>query len=413
MLTDPRVVSGADSPRSGARVTMRTDITQAHRMNNRIKGIAPFHVMDILARARALEAKGRSIVHLEIGEPDFPTPKPILDAGMRALAEHKTFYTPALGLDALREAIAQHYADAAIEPARIAVTPGATGALLLALSLTLEAGDEVLMTDPGYPCNRHLAHLLGGIARPIPVDAATHFQLSAERIRREWGPRTRAVLLASPANPTGTLMADDELREVVRVVRGLGGVVIVDEIYRGLTYGAVPPSAARYADAGNVYVVNSFSKYFGMTGWRLGWLLAPKTVSEAMDRVAQNIFLAPSTPAQYAALAAFEADTLAELERRRALLDERRRFMLSALRDIGFALPAEPQGAFYIYAESSRFRDDSLRFVRELLDKTGVAITPGCDFGSHRAERFVRFSYANDMAVLQDGMQRLGAFLRG
>ena len=382
-------------------------------MNNRLKGIAPFHVMDILARARALEATGRSIVHLEIGEPDFPTPKPILDAGMRALSEHKTFYTPALGLDALRAAIARHYGGVAPEAGRIAITPGATGALLLALALVLDAGDEVLLTDPGYPCNRHLAHLLGGVARPVTVDAATNFQLSAERIRREWGPRTRAVLLASPANPTGTLIADDEVREIVRVVRGLGGAVIVDEIYRGLTYGTAPASAAHYADAGNVYVVNSFSKYFGMTGWRLGWLLAPKNATEAMDRVAQNIFLAPSTPAQYAALAAFAPDTLTELERRRALLYERRRYMLSALRDIGFGIPAEPQGAFYIYADSSRFRDDSLRFVRELLDKTGVAITPGCDFGSHRAERFVRFSYANDMAVLQDGMQRLRTFLRG
>ena len=376
----------------------------------RMSRIAPFHVMDILARARALEAAGRSIIHMEIGEPDFPTPAAIVQAGIEALRQGHTYYTPALGLSELRAAIAASY-PAHVRPAaeRVVVTPGASGALQLIFGVLINPGDEVLMTDPGYPCNRHFVRLFEGEARLVPVDAGTGYQLTAELVRRHWTPRTRAVLIASPSNPAGTLVAPTEMAKIADVVAELDGCLIVDEIYLGLTYGLDPVSALAHGP--DVFVVNSFSKYYGMTGWRLGWLVAPAAYVPDLDKLAQNIFLAPNTPAQYAALAAFQPEVEAELQQRRGLFRERRDFLLPALRDMGFGIPVLPQGAFYLYADSSRFSPDSQAFCLQLLDIAGVAITPGLDFGDHLPQRHVRFSYANTLDQLKEGVGRIEHFL--
>ena len=376
----------------------------------RMSRIAPFHVMDILARARALEAAGRSIIHMEIGEPDFPTPAAIVQAGIEALRQGHTYYTPALGLSELRAAIAASYpADVRPAPERVVVTPGASGALQLILGVLINPGDEVLMADPGYPCNRHFVRLFEGEARLVPVDADTGYQLSAELVRRHWTSRTRAVLMASPSNPTGTLVAPAEMANIVSVVAELEGCLIVDEIYLGLTYDGEARSAL--AHGADIFVLNSFSKYYGMTGWRLGWLVAPAAYVADIDKLAQNIFLAPNTPAQYAALAAFRPEVEAELQQRRGLLRERRDFLLPALRDLGFGIPVLPQGAFYLYADSSRFSPDSQAFCLQLLDIAGVAITPGLDFGDHLPQRHVRFSYAHTLDRLKEGVSRIGHFL--
>jgi aspartate/methionine/tyrosine aminotransferase len=373
--------------------------------------IEPFHVMDILARARALEAQGRDIVHMEIGEPDFPTPAPVVAAGIAALEAGHTHYTPALGLPELRAAIAASYPAAARpEPSRVIVTPGSSGALTLAFGVLINPGDEVLMADPGYPCNRHFVRLYEGRAQLIPVDAASNYQLTAELIAQHWTAKTRAVLVSSPSNPTGTLVSDAEMARMAATVRERGGVLIVDEIYHGLTYDG---HAARSALAlgADIFVVNSFSKYYGMTGWRLGWLVAPAPYVEAVDRLAQNIFLAASTPAQHAALAVFTPAVAVELERRRAEFEARRNFLLPALRTLGFRIPVTPEGAFYLYADCSVFTQDSEAFARALLEQEGVAITPGRDFGVAAPARHVRFSYANTQARLEEGVRRLARFL--
>jgi aspartate/methionine/tyrosine aminotransferase len=378
---------------------------------SRLAHIEPFYVMDVLARARALEAQGRSIIHMEIGEPDFPAAEAIVAAGVAALAAGRTHYTPALGLPELRTAIAQSYPGSERPaPECVVVTPGASGALLLVFAAIVNPGDEVLLADPGYPCNRHFVRLFEGVQVGIPVDASTSYQLTAELVRRHWTKRTVAVLVASPSNPTGTLVPDAELARIARTVEELGGVLIVDEIYRGLTYGLDAPSALGHSD--RVFVVNSFSKYYGMTGWRVGWCVAPRAYLPALDKLAQNIFLAVNTPAQHAALAAFTPAVRTELDRRRDEFRARRDYLLPELRRLGFGIPVEPQGAFYLYADCSRFTPDSRAFALELLEKTGVAITPGMDFGSHRAERHVRFSYATTREHLHEGIARLENHLR-
>ena len=381
------------------------------RFAHRLVAIPPFYVMDILARARALERQGRSVIHMEIGEPDFPTPARIVEAGVAALRAGRTHYTQAIGLPELREAIACSYAPhARPDPQRVIVTPGASGGLALSFAALLDPGDQVLLADPGYPCNRHLVRLFEGEAVSIPVDASTGYQLTADRIRQYWSSCTVAVLLASPSNPTGTLVPDEELQRIVRTVTELGGVLIIDEIYQGLTYGVTARSALGYSS--DVFVVNSFSKYYGMTGWRLGWLVAPSAYVPAIDRLAQNVFLAPSTVAQYAALAAFDPPVLAELQERRREFAERRDYLLPALRALGFGIPVAPQGAFYLYADCSRFTHDSRAFAEALLEQQGVAITPGLDFGEHRARQHVRFSYANTLESLREGVRRIETFLR-
>jgi aspartate/methionine/tyrosine aminotransferase len=377
----------------------------------RLEGIEPFHVMDVLARARALEAQGRSIVHMEIGEPDFVTPAAIVRAGTDALTAGRTHYLPALGLDPLRAAIAAHYPPATRpEAARVVITPGASGALALTLAAVLNPGDRVLVADPGYPCNRHFVRLFEGEPVAVPVGPSTRFQLTAELIRAHWTPETVAVLVSSPSNPTGTLVPDAEMARIVRTVAELDGVLIVDEIYHGLTYGLDATSAL--AHSSDIFVINSFSKYYGMTGWRLGWLVAPHAYVPAIEKLAQNMFIAASTPAQYAALAAFTPEVHTELERRRRLYQQRRDYLLPALRDLGFDIPITPEGAFYIYAGCSRFAQDSQAFALDLLMRAGVAITPGIDFGRNESRRYVRFSYGTAQEHLEEGVRRLAAALR-
>ena len=379
---------------------------------SRVDCIEPFHVMALLARARELEAAGRSIIHMEIGEPDFPTPEPIRTAGARAIEQGRIFYTPALGMPALRRAIAGFYQaryGVTVDAGRVIVTPGASGALLLAMAALVNPGDEVLLADPGYPANRHFVRLMDGVPIGVAVGPDSNYQLRGEHLERHWTRRTAAALVATPSNPTGTLLTPAELNAMAEFTAARGGALIVDEIYHGLVYDAAAPTALALRD--DVFVINSFSKFFNMTGWRLGWMVAPARYVEAIDRLAQNFFLAAPTPAQYAALAAFEPATLALLDARRDEFRARRDFLLPALRELGFGVPQLPQGAFYIYANCSRFTDDSFGFARELLEQAGVAIAPGADFGDNAAAAHVRFAYTQPVAVLREGVARIAQFL--
>lgn len=381
-----------------------------------MQGIAPFRVMEILARAKALEAQGRDIVHMEIGEPDFATPRTICEAGVRAIQSGELFYTPAVGLPQLREAIAGFYRTrygVDVAPSRIVVTPGSSGALLLVMAALLNPGDQVLMADPGYPANRHFVRLMEGEAVGIPVGPDSVYQLTPELIEQHWGERTVAALVATPSNPTGTLIEFDHLRAMATFAARRGGALIVDEIYHGLVYEGAAGGATRTAlDAGdNVFVINSFSKYFNMTGWRLGWLIAPERYVPDIDKLAQNVQLCASTPAQLAALAAFTSETLAICDARCEEFRVRRDYLAPALRKLGFLIPGTPRGAFYIYADCSRLTRDSHAFALDVLEKAGVAITPGIDFGEHRAREHVRFAYTRPVAVLEEGVRRIAAYL--
>jgi aspartate/methionine/tyrosine aminotransferase len=376
----------------------------------RLEDIEPFHVMSVLARAHELEAQGRSIVHMEIGEPDFPTADGIREAAIAAIEAGRTRYLPALGLPELRQRIAHSYtADVRPSAQRVVVTPGASGALQLVFAALLSPGDQVLLADPGYPCNRHFVRLFEGEAVAIAVDASTRYQLTAELVRRHWTERTVAVLISSPANPTGTLVPDAEMAAIIEAATELGGRVVVDEIYSGLVYDLKPVPALRHSQ--DVFVINSFSKYFGMTGWRIGWLVAPEEYVSAIDKLAQNIFIATSAPAQYAALAAFDPRVDNELQRRVDLFRQRRDFLLPALRKVGFDIALVPEGAFYLYADCRRFGRDSQALALEVLEQIGVAITPGRDFGNFEPERHVRFSYANTLEQLEEGIRRLREYL--
>lgn len=388
-------------------------ITQPKLLAKRMDDIQPFYVMDVLARARDMEATGRSIVHLEIGEPDFATPQPVIAAGQLALEHQLTHYTPALGLIELRQAIAAYYLSrfgVHVAWERIIVTPGASGALQLALGVLVDPGKQVLMADPGYPCNRHFVRMFEGNSLSVPVNSETGYQLTAAHIQQYWNDNTIAAMLASPSNPTGTLVNKTEMLAMAEQVQQRNGLLIVDEIYQGLVYDVDEYTTLALTD--QAFVVNSFSKYFGMTGWRLGWLVVPEAYIDAVDRLAQNIFLAAPTISQYAALAAFKPETQAILCQRRDEFQLRRDYLLPALRNLGFKIPLTPQGAFYIYADCSRFTDDSYRFVQNILQEAGVAVTPGIDFGQHRAAQHVRFAYTRSVDVLEQAVQRLSVFLK-
>lgn len=374
--------------------------------------IEPFRVMAILGRARELQARGRDIIHMEVGEPDFPTPEPIVQAGMAALAAGHTHYTPALGLPALRGAIADYYLNrhgVAVDAGRVCVTPGASGALLLVMAALFDPGREVLLADPGYPCNRHFARLVEARGVGVPVGPETGFQLTAELVARHWGPNTRGVLVANPGNPTGTLIDHEELRAIHALVKEKAGWLIVDEIYHELVYAGAPPSAASLGE--DVIVLNSFSKYWMMTGWRLGWLLAPPGLMPAIDRLAQNVFLSAPTVAQFAGLAALAPATRPLLETRKAELGARRDWLLPQLQRLGFGVPVVPQGAFYVYAEIGPLGQAADALAERLLQTAGVAITPGTDFGAYRADRHVRFAYTTGLARIQEAVARIARAL--
>lgn len=385
----------------------------------RLAHIAPFHVMELAKQAAALERAGRHIVHMGIGEPDFTAPEPVLRAATEALQRGATQYTSATGLPALREAISRYYADfydVSVAPERIIVTAGASAALLLACAVLVDVGDEVLMPDPCYPCNRHFVAAFDGRAVMVPCGPQQRFQLSARQVETHWTARTRGVLLASPSNPTGTSILPEELERIVQSARARGGFTIVDEIYQGLSYDAAPVTGLRYGD--DVITINSFSKYFNMTGWRLGWLVVPPNLVEAVEKVAQNLFICPSAVAQHAAVVCFSNEALEIYETRKAEFRQRRDMVVPALQALGFEIPVQPDGAFYVYADARNVAhpaaNDADRLTQAMLQDAGVVIVPGMDFGPSTAHSHVRVSYATSLDNIRLAMERLGTlFGRG
>lgn len=378
------------------------------RIAERMNEIQPFYVMELLKEARNMEAAGREIIHMEIGEPDFITPEPVREAGRAALKKGLTHYTPALGLPQLREALSHYYEThygVTVSPERIIITPGASGALHLVMGVLINPGDHVLMADPGYPCNRHFVRLMEGETISIPVDHTTGYQLTEEHVQKYCSPHTSALVLASPSNPTGTIISEQTMKRVLEEAGSHGVHVIVDEIYQELVYDMRPATVLSLTD--NVFVINSFSKYFGMTGWRVGWLVVPQEYVRPAEKLAQNIFIAASTVSQYAALAALEPQTLSILEQRRQQFYQRRDYLLPELQKLGFHIPITPEGAFYIYGRCSQFTDNSFDFAMNILKNEGVAITPGLDFGTHAAHEHVRFAYTTSLDNLREGVGRL------
>ena len=378
---------------------------------HRLQEIAPFRVMEVIKRAAELEQAGRSVIHMGIGEPDFPTAEPVLKAAARALEEGAMRYTPALGLPALREAVSEHYRvrfGLNVPASRIVITAGASGALLLACAALIERDSEVLMPDPSYPCNRHFVAAFEGHATLIPSGPAERFQLTAEQVASHWTDHTSGVLLASPSNPTGTSITPDELARIVNVVREKGGFILVDEIYQGLSYDADPQSALALGE--DIIVINSFSKYFNMTGWRLGWLVVPPQMLPSIEKLAQNMFICASSVAQHAALACFTPEASEIFELRKAEFQRRRDFIVPELKKLKFEIPVLPDGAFYVYADCSRWSDDAAALTSDILESTGVVLVPGADFGSHGARRYIRISYATSMENLVEAVSRLSQF---
>jgi aspartate/methionine/tyrosine aminotransferase len=379
------------------------------RTARRAAEIEPFEVMDVLARAQALERAGRRVVHMEIGEPDFTAPAPVVEAGIRAMRDGRTAYTATLGLVSLREAIAAHYQKkfaVTVDPERIAITSGASGGLLTVTALYVDAGDEVLVPDPGYPGYRHFVRAFEGAAKILPVSAQSDFQPTLEMVRAAWGPRTKGLLLGSPSNPTGTLISKKELTKIADFIAERGGVLLIDEIYQGLVYGLEPWTA--FGLPGEVVLINSFSKYFCMTGWRLGWVVLPPEALRGFEKLAQHLFISAPAAAQHAAISAFDVETLRILEGRRNEFAKRRDFLVPELKKAGLSIPAEPHGAFYIYADCG---GNAKAFAKNLLEKEAVAATPGVDFGANGTERFVRFAYTRSMEDLEEAARRIARFV--
>jgi aspartate/methionine/tyrosine aminotransferase len=393
----------------------------ALRTAARLERIEPFYVMELAKEAARVAASpecdpargGERMLFLNIGEPDFGAPDAALAAAARVLAGRALPYTQATGLVPLRERISRWYASRFgldVDPARIVVTAGASGGLALACLTLFQGGDEVLLPDPSYPCNRHFVAAADATARLIPTGPAQRFQLSADDVRRHWTPATRGVLLASPSNPTGTSIAPEVMAEIVQEVRRRGGVTLVDEIYLGLSYDSRYGGSALAHDprGEDVISINSFSKYFSMTGWRLGWLVLPQPLVAPLERLAQNLTICPSTLAQEAAIACFEPEALAQCEQRRGELQRRRDFIVPALAELGLQVPVVPDGAFYAWADCSAHATSSWDFCRRMTRQAHVALTPGRDFGPAAAERYLRLSFASAMDELQQAVARLG-----
>jgi aspartate/methionine/tyrosine aminotransferase len=385
---------------------------RALRLAQRVDAIEPFRVMEMLKAAGEIKRGGADVISMSVGEPDFTAPDSVAQAAMDAIRTGATQYTDALGLSALREAIAAHYASAlglSIDPRRVIVTAGASAGLLLACAALVAEGDEVLMPDPCYPCNRHFVSAFGGKPVLLASSAGDRYQLTAAQVAQGWTPRTRGVVVASPSNPTGTSMTATQLQQMLEAVRARGGFAVVDEIYQGLSYEGKPVSALAYGD--DVITVNSFSKYFNMTGWRLGWLVVPDALVPVFEKLAQNLFICPSAIAQHAALACFEPETIAIYEERRLEFKRRRDFIVPALRELGFEVPVMPDGAFYVYADISGLphldANDSAAFAMSVLRQAHVAIVPGGDFGFAAPEKHVRFSYATKYERIEEAIDRL------
>jgi aspartate/methionine/tyrosine aminotransferase len=392
------------------------------KTSTRAARIEPFYVMEIAKAAQALAAEvacsSSPMIFLNIGEPDFTAPPLVQEAAAKAVRDGATQYTQALGIAPLRERISDWYAQrfgVQVPARRIAITAGASAALQLACLALIDAGDEVLMPDPSYPCNRHFVSAAEGTAVLIPTTAQERFQLSADKVRAAWTERTRGVLLASPSNPTGTSIAPEELRRIHSVVQEHSGITLIDEIYLGLSYEEQFGHTALAIDD-DIISINSFSKYFNMTGWRLGWMVVPEALVPVVERLAQNLFICPSTIAQHAALACFEAESLAEYERRRAEFKARRDYFIPALQSLGLQVPVMPDGAFYAWADCSAACErlgvnGSWDLAYALMRQAHLAVTPGRDFGTHDPQRYVRFSTANSMAQLQEAVARLQPLL--
>lgn len=396
------------------------------QFSTRAQRIEPFYVMEVAKAAQALAREvahtDQPVIFLNIGEPDFTAPALVQEAAARAIGSGATQYTNALGLEPLREAISGWYASrfgVDVPARRIVVTAGASAALQLACLALIEAGDEILMPDPSYPCNRHFVSAAEGSAKLIPSGAAERFQLSAAQVQAHWGDKTRGVLLASPSNPTGTSIDPAELRRIHEVVKSKGGITIVDEIYLGLSYDDAFGQTALAIDD-DIISINSFSKYFNMTGWRLGWMVVPDAMVPVVERLAQNLFICASTISQHAALACFAPESIAEFERRRAEFKARRDYFLPQLNHLGLSVPVMPDGAFYAWADCSQVAHKlgvapgancSWDFAHALLQQAHIAATPGRDFGTADTARHIRFSTANSMAQLQEAVARMERLL--
>ena len=391
-------------------------------ISSRAQKIEPFYVMEVAKAASTLAHKvahtDAPMIFLNIGEPDFTAPPLVQAAAEKAIRDGRTQYTPATGLHSLRERISHWYVQrfgVNVPAERIVVTAGASAALQLACLALIESGDEILMPDPSYPCNRHFVSAAEGRAVLLPTTAAERFQLTPEAVKAAWGARTRGVLLASPSNPTGTSIHPDALRGIHQVVQSHGGITLVDEIYLGLSFDAQFGQTALALDD-NIISINSFSKYFNMTGWRLGWMVVPEKLVSVIERLAQNLFICPSTIAQHAALACFEPESLALYEQRRSEFKARRDYFLPQLNAMGLTVPVMPDGAFYAWADCSAACaklgvKDSWDFAFEVMNKAHVALTPGRDFGTAQTQNFVRFSTASSMEHLQQAVARLRALL--
>ena len=392
------------------------------KISQRAQRIEPFYVLEVAKAASEIASKvahtAKPMIFLNIGEPDFTAPPLVQAAAANAIASGHTQYTQATGLPALREIISAWYAsrfNVQVSPSRIVLTAGASAALQLACLALIEAGDEILMPDPSYPCNRHFVSAADGKAVLLPTIAAERFQLTQPKVEAAWKAQTRGVLLASPSNPTGTSIAPDELRAIADFVAARGGITMVDEIYLGLSYDArfAQSALALPGELGqNIISINSFSKYFNMTGWRLGWMVVPEALVSVIERLAQNLFICPSTISQHAALACFEPDSLAEYERRRTEFKARRDYFIPELNRLGLTVPVMPDGAFYAYADCSRLArkwgvSGSWEVAFELMKRAHLAVTPGRDFGVAAPEQFLRFSTASSMAHLQEAIARL------
>ena len=387
---------------------MNRGIEDAQRHAERMQEIQPFRVMEVMARAAELEAAGQSVVHFEVGEPDFVSAEPIVQAGIKALEEGRTKYTQATGLPALRAAIADYYATlgVVVDPERVIVTTGASGGLSMLTTLLLNPGESILITDPGYPCNEVFVRQVGGHPVRVATAASNEFQPTASDLAAAWQDTTRGVLLASPANPTGTMLPLDTVAQVARLCTSRGGFFVLDEIYQGITADA--PYATGLEIVDDLFVLNSFSKYFGMTGWRLGWVVVPDRSVDDMAKLAQNLFICPPAPAQYAALAAFSDAAMATHRARAEIFGQRRDLLLAGLQSLGFVVPVVPTGAFYLYVDISHLGLSSDEFCTKLLNEYHVAVTPGHDFGEHDCDRYVRFAYTTSEQEIVEGLDRIG-----
>ncbi len=378
-----------------------------------MRKVEPFHVMSLMAQSKHLRSLGHDVIHMEFGEPDFSTPTPIVEAGINALNEGITHYTPTLGLPALREAIANHYQteyQVHVDAEQIIITPGSAVALQQVLTLMVSPNDKVVITDPAYPSTHNLVNLLGGKVLHVPVNDDSDWQLNLHLLQQHWEDSVNAVVIASPSNPTGTIIDDSELQMIAAFCYEKGCFLLVDEIYHGLVYDTAPRTAVGMND--NTIVLNGFSKFYGMTGWRVGWIVAPRQYLSELNKLAQHTFLAAPTPGQHAALAAFQEDTKLILLERREAFKKRRDFLLDALVSLGFKINVKPQGAFYIYADSSAFSKDSYEFACKVLEEIHVAFTPGIDFGVAGANEHVRFAYTTALENLEVGVERLAKYLK-